>query len=60
MGFYFVTTGWIFEIGLRENSINQINYTNINVPSRKHKTEDSKPNLFFFEFFTINYLQVNL
>ena len=23
MGFYFVTTGWIFEIGLRVNSINQ-------------------------------------
>ena len=23
MGFYFVTTGWIFEIGLCENSINQ-------------------------------------
>ena len=25
MGFYFVTTGWIFEIGLCVNSINQIN-----------------------------------
>ena len=25
MGFYFVTTGWIFEIGLSENSTNQIN-----------------------------------
>ena len=23
MGFYFVTTGWIFEIGLYVNSINQ-------------------------------------
>ena len=23
MGFYFVTTGWIFEIGLCVNSINQ-------------------------------------
>ena len=23
MGFYFVTTGWIFEVGLCENSINQ-------------------------------------
>ena len=23
MGFYFVTTGWIFEISLCENSINQ-------------------------------------
>ena len=25
MGFYFVTTGWIFEIGLCVNSINQSN-----------------------------------
>ena len=24
MGFYFVTTGWIFEMGLCENSINSI------------------------------------
>ena len=28
MGFYFVTTGWIFEISLCENSINQ-KYTNV-------------------------------
>ena len=26
MGFYFVTTGWIFEMGLCENSINQSVY----------------------------------
>ena len=29
MGFYFVTTGWIFEIGLCVNSINKKKYTTV-------------------------------
>ena len=43
MGFYFVTTGWIYEMGLCENSINQSSTTRrLNTPHYLHQSSDSR------------------